>query len=61
MFENAEPFAWLILLPPLVAAGIIAMFTRHSRRLSAQISISAVIISFVTTVILFGILRASWR
>jgi NADH-quinone oxidoreductase subunit L len=59
MFENPEPFAWLILLPPLVAAGVIAMFTRHSRRLSAQISISAVLISFITTVILFGILRAS--
>jgi NADH-quinone oxidoreductase subunit L len=59
MFENPEPFAWLILLPPLVAAGIIAMFTRQYRRLSAQISICAVLVSFLTTVILFGILRAS--
>jgi NADH-quinone oxidoreductase subunit L len=59
MFENPEPFAWLILLPPLVAAGIIAMWTREHRRLSAQISISAVLISFLTTVILFGILRSS--
>ncbi len=59
MFENPEPFAWLILLPPLVATGIIAMFTRERRRLSAQISICAVLVSFLTTFVLFGILRAS--
>jgi NADH-quinone oxidoreductase subunit L len=59
MFENPEPFAWLILLPPLAAAGIIAMFTREHRRLSAQISICAVLVSFLTTVVLYGILRSS--
>ncbi len=59
MFENPEPFGWLILLPPLAAAAVIAMFTRERRRLSAQISICAVLISFVTTVVLYGILRAS--
>ncbi len=59
MFESPEPFAWLILLPPLVAAGLIAMFTTEHRRLSAQLSICAVLVSFITTVILFGILRHS--
>jgi NADH-quinone oxidoreductase subunit L len=58
MFNNPENIAWFILLPPLVSAGIIAMFTRHQRRLSAQLSICAVLISFLATVILFGILRS---
>jgi NADH-quinone oxidoreductase subunit L len=58
MFNNPGNFAWFILLPPLVAAGIIAMFTRHHRRLSAQLSICAVLISFLATAILSGILRS---
>src|SRR5690349_25054655 len=59
MFERAENFGWVILLLPLAAAGIITVFTRPHRRVSAQISISAVLLSFLTTVVLFAKLRAS--
>ena len=58
MFEHVENLGWLILLPPLAAAGIITMFTRPNPRLSAQISIGAVLISFIATLILFGVLRS---
>ncbi len=59
MFEHAENLAWLVLLLPLAAVGIITVFTRPNHRLSAQISISAVILSFISTVILFLKLRHS--
>lgn len=41
--------AWLILLLPLAAAAIIALFTRRNGPLSAKISIAAVLASFVLT------------
>ncbi len=60
MFDSSEHFAWLILFAPLLAAGIITAFTQHKPRLSAQISICAVsLVSFVTTLVLFLILRSS--
>ena len=59
MFENAENLAWLVLLLPLIATGIITVFTRANSRLSAQISISAVVLSFIATLILFAKLRGS--
>src|SRR5688572_16350966 len=42
-----ETLAWLILLLPLFAAGIIALFTRRFPAASARISIAAVLASFV--------------
>src|SRR5580698_6660194 len=59
MFERAENFGWVILLLPLVAAGIITVFTRPNPRLSARISISAILLSFITTVVLYAMLRSS--
>src|SRR5687768_15153902 len=44
----------LILFLPLIAAGIITLFTRRSPKVSAQISIAAVAGSFVLTLILFA-------
>ena len=59
MFENSENFGWVILFLPLVAAVIITLFTRTNPRVSAQISIGAALISFLTTLVLFAFLRAS--
>lgn len=42
-----ETLAWLILLLPLFAAGIIALFTRKLPATSARISISAIVIAFI--------------
>jgi NADH-quinone oxidoreductase subunit L len=55
---NTESFpfqhlAWIVLLAPLVAAGIIGICTRPDGRLSARISIGAVALSFVASVVLF--------
>ena len=44
---------WLVLLAPLVAAGVIALVTRGSRALSAWISVGAVAVSFAASVGLF--------
>ena len=44
---------WLVLLAPLVAAGVILLVTRGSRALSAWISVGAVAVSFVASVALF--------
>jgi NADH-quinone oxidoreductase subunit L len=56
MFESSEHFAWLILFVPLIAAGIITVVTREKPRVSAQISIAAALISFLTTAVLFSLL-----
>ena len=48
-----ENLAWVILFLPLVAAGVIALFTRGLPRLSAQISIAAIAVSFVLTLGLY--------
>lgn len=44
-----ENLAWLILFLPLMAAGIIALFTRKLPVVSARISIAAIVTSFVLT------------
>src|SRR6187455_14726 len=44
-----EALAWAILLLPLFAAGIIALFTRKFPAASARISIVAVVASFFLT------------
>jgi NADH-quinone oxidoreductase subunit L len=59
MFDTPENFAWLILLVPLIAAGIITVFTRNHDRLSAQISIGAAVLAFLASLGLFGFLQSS--
>ena len=51
--------AWVVLLLPLFAAAVITLFTMRNPRLSAQLSITAVVLSFVASLILFGIYRTS--
>jgi NADH-quinone oxidoreductase subunit L len=53
---NLEALPWLILFLPLLAAGIITLFTLRNRAVSATLSIGAVVTGFVLTlaVIKFG-------
>lgn len=51
----ANILPWIVLLTPLAAAIGITLFTRRDGRLSAQLSILAVVISFIASVILFGL------
>ena len=46
-----QALPWLILFLPLAAAGIITLFTLRNRSVSAQISVGAVVMGFVLTVI----------
>src|SRR2546430_12831697 len=45
---------WLVLLAPLVSAGLIALVTRRARSLSAFISVVAVSISFICSCTIFA-------
>ena len=45
--------AWLILFLPLLSAVVITLFTRRDARLSAQLSIGAVAVSFCLGLVLF--------
>src|SRR5437588_12892713 len=45
---------WLILLAPLVSAALIALITGRARRLSASISVVAVLVSFICSCIVFA-------
>jgi NADH-quinone oxidoreductase subunit L len=56
-----ESLAWLILFLPLAAAGIIALFTRKLPRVSSNISIAAVVASFVLTWAFAGVWHAGTR
>jgi NADH-quinone oxidoreductase subunit L len=49
-----ENLAWLVLLAPLCAAGLITLFKLRDGRASAQLSIAAVVGSFLGSLILFG-------
>ena len=49
---------WLILFLPLLAAGIITLFTRHNKKLSAGISIAAVVSGFILSAIFVSV--AGW-
>ena len=49
---NALP--WVILFLPLLAAGMITLFTQHNRKLSGGLSIAAVVIGFVLGAIFVG-------
>src|SRR2546426_7095561 len=44
-------FPWLILFLPLAAAAIITLFTQRDRKLSAGLSIGAVVTGFVLSII----------
>jgi NADH-quinone oxidoreductase subunit L len=44
-----EALPWLILFLPLLAAGIITLFTLHDRKTSATLSIGAIVTGFVLT------------
>jgi NADH-quinone oxidoreductase subunit L len=57
----ADILPWIVLLTPLAAAAGITLFTRRDGLLSAQLSISAVLISFVASVILFGLFSGQSR
>ena len=57
----ANILPWIVLLTPLAAAIGITLFTRRDGRLSAQLSIIAVVISFVASVILFGLFSGGDR
>jgi len=46
-----EALPWLILFLPLVAAGIITLFTLHSRKVSSTLSITAIVAGFILTLI----------
>jgi len=53
---NLEALPWLILFLPLLAAGIITLFTLRNKAVSATLSIGAIVTGFVLTlaVIQFG-------
>ncbi|HHY86246.1 MAG TPA: NADH-quinone oxidoreductase subunit L [Verrucomicrobia bacterium] len=53
-----ELLIWLTLFLPLAAAGVIALFTSHNRRVSATLSIGAVVAGFVLSAIYVKI--AGW-
>src|SRR5687767_4705819 len=48
-----ENLAWVILFLPLLSAAAIAFFTQRDRVLSARLSIGAVVVGFVLSVIVF--------
>jgi NADH-quinone oxidoreductase subunit L len=54
---TTETLTWLILLLPLAAATGITLLTRRDRELSAKLSIAAVVIGFVLSVLVFFIRR----
>src|SRR5688572_7157978 len=53
--DVANILPWIVLLTPLAVAIGITLFTRRDAKLSAQLSIIAVVISFIASVILFGL------
>jgi NADH-quinone oxidoreductase subunit L len=57
--QNILP--WIVLLLPLAAAVGITLFTRRDGRVSAQLSIAAIVISFVLSVILFALFSGKDR
>jgi NADH-quinone oxidoreductase subunit L len=62
MFEDFKfpgDLGWIILLLPLVAAAVITLFTGRDGRLSARISITAVVLSFLFSLGLFLVVQNS--
>src|SRR2546430_17062123 len=56
MFDRPENLAWLILLLPLFSAVVITLFTPKQSKLSARISIGAVVASFALSWVFFVLL-----
>jgi NADH-quinone oxidoreductase subunit L len=56
MFDRPENLAWLILLLPLFSAVAITLFTSKLSKLSARISIAAVVGSFILSLVFFVLL-----
>src|SRR5688500_7060611 len=48
---------WLILFLPLSAAGIITLFTLRNEKVSATLSVGAIVISFVASLLCFRAFR----
>jgi len=48
---HLQTLPWLILFLPLIAAVVIALFTQQDRKLSATLSVSAVVIGFILSVV----------
>src|SRR5512142_1900280 len=46
-----DAIPWIILFLPLLAAAVITLFTQHDRKLSAGLSIGAVVAGFVLSLI----------
>src|SRR5436190_20070467 len=49
---NLNTLPWLILFLPLLAAGVIALFTLRNKAVSATLSIGAIVTGFVLTLAL---------
>src|SRR5205823_6062882 len=54
---NLIDFAWIILLLPLAAAGLITLFFQRDSKFSAHLSIGAVVLSFFFSLALFIALK----
>ena len=52
---NLDLLPWTVLFLPLLAAGFITLFTQHNRKLSAGLSIGAVVMSFVLSLIFVSV------
>ena len=50
-----EVLPWIILFLPLLAAAVITLFTQHDRKLSATLSVSAVVAGFILSVIFISV------
>jgi NADH-quinone oxidoreductase subunit L len=48
---NLDLIPWTVLFLPLLAAGFITLFTQHNRKLSAGLSIGAVVAGFILSLI----------
>jgi len=50
-----EVLPWIILFLPLLAAAVITLFTQHDRKLSATLSVGAVVAGFILSVIFISV------
>ncbi len=53
-FSRNSLLPWYVLLLPLISAGAITLFTRRAKNLSALISVTAVLASFVCSCLIFA-------
>src|ERR1035437_6560169 len=52
---NLDLLPWIVLFLPLLAAAFITLFTQHNRKLSAGLSIGAVVMGFVLSLIFVSV------